>query len=317
MILYFTYGSCMEKASFDETMKKANAVDTYKNLGMAKLENHRLAFSRDSLRWGGGALDVVPSAGDCVLGVLYEVPESAKNELQGREGCPKYYSEVPVEVMHKGKIVACLTYMVIDREKEFRPTEKFLSTVIRGMRENELPPDYIERFLLHCFISFGEGLRAEEPEDPFGEAGRCIEALGHAIEGGKFRGIDREKKGKGWGGADVLITARDPHFTGGGFYPDPFLVVTDHADEVGWLFDRLKFAFRRLIDGCTKIEFYGRLARAAARSIEECRGSDERPEELLKVIVEEAAAMLQEMKERRFECLVMAPGGVIAADVKE
>ena len=55
----------------------------------------------------------------------------------------------------------------------------------------------------------------------------------------------------------------------GGFYPDPLYVETEYPLEVSWMFFQLKDAFyaENLLDGCSKVEFFGRLANAAIRAI--------------------------------------------------
>lgn len=118
-----------------------------------------------------------------------------------------------------------------------------------------------------------------------------------------------------WGGADVLVTStsrnnsRDP-----GFYPEPRTVVTPYAGEVGWLFSRLRNAFDGLIDGTSKIEFYGRLANAATNYQRSVNGN-ENAQEMLRAILHEAFVMLEEMEEGKFEYLLVAPGNTILADL--
>jgi len=86
---------------------------------------------------------------------------------------------------------------------------------------------------------------------------------------------------------------------------------------VSWLFYRLRDDFRELIDGCSKIEFYGRLARAAARYQKSLNGTEESVIDVLNAIFAKACDMLQEMEERRFQVLYIAPPGVIAEDLME
>ena len=119
-----------------------------------------------------------------------------------------------------------------------------------------------------------------------------------------------------WGGADVIIgTAapalpKDPN----SFYPDKRYVVTAFAAELSWLFERLFEAFYadQLIDGCSKIEFCGRLANAANRCI--ARNEADSAHRLLAAVLHEAFCIYEEMQDGGFEYLTIAFGNDIADD---
>lgn len=124
------------------------------------------------------------------------------------------------------------------------------------------------------------------------------------------------KASAAWGGADVIVTThrpqleRDPNC----FYPDKRYVVTEHALELSWLIEKLFSAFYadQLIDGCSKIEFCGRLANAANR----CMGKnpDVSARMLLSAVMHEAFCMYEEMQEGSFVFLPVAIGNTIADD---
>jgi len=123
-------------------------------------------------------------------------------------------------------------------------------------------------------------------------------------------------KSKDWGGADVVITSQKPESKGDGFYPEPRYVVTVHAPQLSWLFVQLRNVFSVLLDGTTKIEFYGRLASAALRYQIKNKGN-ENQKDLLFAVLHEAFAMLDEMEEGKFEYLLIAGGNTIADDFIE
>lgn len=123
-------------------------------------------------------------------------------------------------------------------------------------------------------------------------------------------------KAEDWGGADVVITSQKPESKGGGFYPEPRYVVTENAPQLSWLFVQLRDIFSSLIDGTTKIEFYGRLANVALRYQSKNKGN-ENQKDLLFAILHEAFAMLDEMEEGNFEYLSIAVGNTIADDFIE
>ena len=100
----------------------------------------------------------------------------------------------------------------------------------------------------------------------------------------------------------------------GGFYPEPRTVVTQFSREVSWLFERLRDAFSVLLDGDSKIEFYGRLANAARNYQQEVNGG-ENAKDILRAVLYEAVLMLEEMEEGTFEYLSVAVGNTILADL--
>jgi hypothetical protein len=74
---------------------------------------------------------------------------------------------------------------------------------------------------------------------------------------------------KEWGGADVVITSKQPPRNNISFYPEYRYVVTNYPLILSRLFEKLRDAFylENRIDSCSKIEFFCRLANAANRCI--------------------------------------------------
>ena len=121
-----------------------------------------------------------------------------------------------------------------------------------------------------------------------------------------------------WGGADVVISFRARPGDGkSSFYPAPRMVCTIHGHELSWLFDSLRdaFAIESLLDGCNKIEFYGRLANAANAHLR--KGGEITAAELCGAVLDEAVKMYGEMKNHTFEHLLVAFNGEIADDLKK
>ncbi|MFT5874434.1 MAG: hypothetical protein ACI8WT_003404 [Clostridium sp.] len=68
-------------------MYSYNAQKDYAVLGIGKLDNYRLAFTKNSNKWKGGVLDVVNSRDhDYVLGLIIEVSDRALRTIDRREG---------------------------------------------------------------------------------------------------------------------------------------------------------------------------------------------------------------------------------------
>ena len=118
-----------------------------------------------------------------------------------------------------------------------------------------------------------------------------------------------------WKGAKVVIsqTAR-PKSAKGGFYPAPRYVVTEHSLELSWLFKKLMDAFyaEKKLDSCTKIEFFGRLANAATRTIKDSEHST--AQHLLTAVLQEAFMIYNEMEAGTFCSLSIASGNEIFND---
>ena len=119
-----------------------------------------------------------------------------------------------------------------------------------------------------------------------------------------------------WRGADVVIDrVEPPPMSGDSFYPEPRFVVTPHAGELSWIFAKLRDAFyaEERIDGCSKIEFFGRLANAAIRAIDR---SEKPPTAsiLCAAVLHEGYAIYDEMEEGIFQFFSVAFGNEIADD---
>ena len=66
-MLYFAYGSNMD------LRQMRRRCPSYRFVSIAKLEDHKLAFTRRSPRRRCGVADVIPSPGEEVWGVLYNI----------------------------------------------------------------------------------------------------------------------------------------------------------------------------------------------------------------------------------------------------
>jgi gamma-glutamylcyclotransferase (GGCT)/AIG2-like uncharacterized protein YtfP len=136
---YFAYGANMA----DDVM--AGFCPGHRLLGVAELPDHRLAFTRRSIRTGTGVADVVPDAGHSVWGVLYELSESDLDALDRKEGNGWAYERVSVAVRMAGEVadVPALTYRVCEPEPaEVQPSAAYLDGLIAAAKARGLPPAY-------------------------------------------------------------------------------------------------------------------------------------------------------------------------------
>lgn len=122
-------------------------------------------------------------------------------------------------------------------------------------------------------------------------------------------------KAKGeWGGAGVAIRKDKPVKKGKSFYHEPRYVITQYSHELSWLFMKLMRAFNseNRLDHINKIEFFGRLANAANRCI---NNSDKlTPHILYSAVLHEAFLIYEEMENKEFEYLCIARDNEIYND---
>jgi hypothetical protein len=124
---------------------------SHRVLGPAELPDHRLAFLRRSIRWGAGVVDIVPTPGRSVWGVLYELP-LGPGELDAKEGAGFAYRRREVDVVHGESQFAAFAYEVIEKEPaEVRPRPDYVELLVTGARENGLPPEYVAELEHYTF----------------------------------------------------------------------------------------------------------------------------------------------------------------------
>jgi len=133
----FAYGSNMAADEIAAFTPGARLV------GSARLPGFRLELRRRSVRWGGGAADIVERAGEEVWGVLYELTDL--QALDDKEGAGFAYRRREVEVELGGEPRVALAYEVIEKEpEEVAPTPEYAALLLRAARERDLPPAWIQ-----------------------------------------------------------------------------------------------------------------------------------------------------------------------------
>jgi hypothetical protein len=117
----------------------------HRALGPAELPDHRVAFLRRSIRWQAGAADIVGAPGECVWGVLWELP-FGPGELDAKEAAGDAYRRRPVTVRLDGATVTAMAYEVIEKEaREVPPRREYLELMLAGAREHGLPETWLSR----------------------------------------------------------------------------------------------------------------------------------------------------------------------------
>lgn len=137
---YFAYGSNMD----DELMQACCAAHRF--VGVARLDNHRLAFTRRSVRTGMGVADVIFDPGQTVWGVLYELDREGLRALDRKEGNGWAYERQHrrVQLLADGSEHDAITYTVLHKEaQEVPPSRAYLERLITAARRRGLPEPYI------------------------------------------------------------------------------------------------------------------------------------------------------------------------------
>lgn len=143
---YFAYGSNMDPRQMRVRCPSSRA------LGRALLEDHALRFTRWSPRRACGVADVVPSPGDTVWGVVYELDDDDGTRLDGFEGFVpgrdgNGYRRVDRSVLVDGdghRRVGVMTYEVCERSTDrLLPSAAYLRHLLDGAEHWGLPAEYL------------------------------------------------------------------------------------------------------------------------------------------------------------------------------
>jgi gamma-glutamylcyclotransferase len=131
---HFAYGSnmcaCWLKRDID------SAVFLYR----AELKGWRLVFNKKS-EDGSAKANIEESPGDSVLGVVYEIDESERGLLDGKEG--KYEPLTVSATLEGGSSEDAVTYKS-DHKTGEPPYEWYLKLIIGGAKEHGLRKEYIK-----------------------------------------------------------------------------------------------------------------------------------------------------------------------------
>lgn len=148
-MLYFAYGSNMDWDQMRDRCPSARFV------GVAKLPDHKLAFSRKSKARGCGVADAVADARSSVWGVVYQIADRDVGRLDAAEGyspgrATNAYRREERHVLLDGedaKPLAAAVYFATPEENPPRPNQAYKAQVLKGANHWHLPQDYIRDVL--------------------------------------------------------------------------------------------------------------------------------------------------------------------------
>lgn len=139
-MIYFAYGSNMSFRRLHERVRSA------KPLSVGTLRHHKLAFHKVSTKDGSGKCDIVASAGDDVMGVLFEIDSFEKPRLDRFEGLGYGYDEKEVQILtDDGQSVYAFTYYATTIDSALKPFTWYIRHMFEGAKEAGLPQDYVAK----------------------------------------------------------------------------------------------------------------------------------------------------------------------------
>ncbi len=147
-MLYFAYGSNLDCRQMRDRCRSSRFIS------IARLEGHRLAFSRKSINRKCGVADVVEASRESVWGVVYEIADGDVARLDIDEGFragratnsyERVFKEVVLVDFGGGRAVRVETYVAKPQPQPPLPNRAYMEQVISGARFWNLPAQYIER----------------------------------------------------------------------------------------------------------------------------------------------------------------------------
>jgi len=156
VIQYFSYGSNMSPQRMGARLPDA------RHIGVFRLARHDLRFHKVG-RDGSAKCDAhfTGRDEDFMLGILWEMSEAHKAELDRIEGLGNGYAETQVSVLGPRVTRSALTYVATKIDAGLLPFSWYVRHVLEGARAAGLPEAYVERL---------EGIAAQRDGDVEREA---------------------------------------------------------------------------------------------------------------------------------------------------
>ena len=134
-MLYFSYGSNMSIKRLRRRTPSAEFVT------VSFLANHQLSFHKAG-KDGSAKCDALKTNNDedFVIGVVFNISESEKCDLDRYEGLGNGYDEKIVTLLSsEGHSMEAVTYYATNIDSGLKPYHWYKEHVIRGAKENKLP----------------------------------------------------------------------------------------------------------------------------------------------------------------------------------
>lgn len=137
-MLCFCYGSNMSERRLQARVPSARFV------AVAELPTHRLRFHKAAMD-GSAKCDAEETGDpeDRVMGVVYEIADNEKPDLDRHEALGRGYDEKQVELITGESALGAWMYYATRINDSLKPFHWYKDHVLIGARENGLPADYI------------------------------------------------------------------------------------------------------------------------------------------------------------------------------
>jgi gamma-glutamylcyclotransferase len=146
-VIYYAYGSNLLFARLHAR------CPSIVNLGIGRLENHRLTFNKPGGDQSGKCGIEAVASDEFVLGVLYRMDRSEKPVLDKIEGLGHGYTHREVEVKTGDGALECYTYYPTILDQSLPPWDWYKGLVLEGARENNFPSAYLKMIeAVHCRV---------------------------------------------------------------------------------------------------------------------------------------------------------------------
>ena len=150
--LVFAYGSNLNSADLMRYTREHGLPPVApKKICNARMKNFQLCWSTYSKTRQCGVLNVELTKDQEVWGTVFELSDDELAVFDRKEGHPKHYLRTPVFVSDENnRCIKAETYIAPPcMETAFLyPSENYLTTVVDGMKEQQLPEKYISDFSL-------------------------------------------------------------------------------------------------------------------------------------------------------------------------
>lgn len=141
-MLYAAYGSNMHLGQMAYRCPYSRVV------GKGMIKNYKLKFSYHA--------DIVPSEGDCVPVVLWEVPEVDFYALDRYEGVSGgYYKRVNLPVSTSRGLKNAIVYVMCGQHDFQMPSENYYQIIKTGYEDNKISRRYLYNAIIECAKEVG------------------------------------------------------------------------------------------------------------------------------------------------------------------
>ena len=145
---YFAYGSNL---NIDQMISRCPSA---KILCVAKLINHKIAFTRTHRNWPGGVASVLEKTYRFVEGVIYQVTHEDLLKLDDIENVQggEYFRVEKSLIVSKDKSIKSWVYIAHPMEGgPFHPSKEYIETIIVGAKAHGLSDTFLKD--LYSYIS--------------------------------------------------------------------------------------------------------------------------------------------------------------------